>query len=358
MSRFARDRRVFFIEEPEFGDGSVQMRAVEVQRNLWVCTPLIPAATPQEQHEQIQRKLVEQFLESQRIVRPLVWFYTPMALPIAAGIHAELVVYDCMDELSAFHGAPPKLVERERQLFERADLVFTGGQSLYESKRLQHPAVFAFPSSVDTAHFAQARSQTSEPPDQAAIPRQRAGFFGVIDERMDLSLLAKLAEARPSLQIIMIGPTVKISNSSLPRRNNIHYLGGKDYSILPSYIAGWDVALMPFALNAATRFISPTKTLEYLAAGKPIVSTAIRDVVTPYGESGLVHIADEITFPTAVDAALSTDLGQYQTHCDKVLERTSWDKTWTEMLELITGATRRESRVSVSQKGDTTCSTI
>jgi UDP-galactopyranose mutase len=334
------------------------MDTAEVQPNLWVCTPRIPADIPNEQHESIQQKLVEQLLESQKIVKPLLWFYTPMALPLAARINAELVVYDCMDELSAFHGAPPKLVERERQLFTRADLVFTGGQSLYESKRLQHPSVFAFPSSVDTAHFAKARNETTEPAVQARIPRKRVGFFGVIDERMDLALLATLADARPHLQLVMIGPTVKISDSSLPRRPNIHYLGGKDYADLPSYIGGWDVAIMPFALNAATRFISPTKTLEYLAAGKPIVSTAIRDVVTPYGESGLVHIADEITFPTAVDAALSTDLVQYQKLCDRVLERTSWDKTWTQMLELITGAIKRESRVSVPQKGDTTCSTI
>ncbi|MGC4069054.1 MAG: glycosyltransferase [Polyangiaceae bacterium] len=303
------------------------MRAVEIQTNLWVCTPCIPPDVPQEEHEALQRKLVQELLKSHRIAKPLLWFYTPMALPFAEGINAELVVYDCMDELSAFHGAPPKLVERERQLFARANLVFTGGQSLYESKRLQHPSVFAFPSSVDTTHFAKARiAPNEEPPEQAPIPRPRVGFFGVIDERMDLALLAALADARPQLQFVMIGPIVKIADSSLPRRPNIHYLGGKNYAALPSYIAGWDVAIMPFALNAATRFISPTKTLEYLAAGKPIVSSAIRDVVTPYGESGLVHIADEITFPAAVDAALSTDLPQYQKLCDNVLARTSWTR--------------------------------
>lgn len=358
MSRFTREGRVFFVEEPIFDAASARMEASEVLPNLWVCTPHLPESLPPPVVERLQRELLEQLVREREVVKPIVWFYTPMALPFAEGIDASLVVYDVMDELSAFRGAPPELLDRETQLYAHADLVFTGGQSLYESKRSRHAAVYAFPSSVDAAHFAQARNRGEDPPDQRSVPDMRLGFFGVIDERMDLELIASLARARPNYQIVMIGPVVKIPESSLPRLPNIHYLGGKSYGELPAYIAGWQVAIMPFALNEATRFISPTKTLEYLAAGKPIVSTAVKDVVSPYGDNGVVHIADEGSFPEVVDAAFATDLNQHIQVCDRVLERTSWDKTWSEMHELITGSVERKSRASVPQKGSSSCSTI
>lgn len=358
MSRFARKGRVFFVEEPIEIAGSARMEATEVAPNLWVCTPHLPTGTNRESAEMLQRELVDGLLKERDISQPIVWFYTPMALPLAIHIRPALVIYDCMDELSGFRDAPAELVERERQLFAQADLVFTGGQSLYEAKRRLHPAVFAFPSSVDRVHFARAREPQLDPPDQAPILGPRLGFFGVLDERMDVRLLARLAEERPQYQLVLIGPVVKISEAALPRLPNIHYLGAKQYRELPSYIGEWDVAIMPFALNEATRFISPTKTLEYLAAGKPIVSTAIRDVVSPYGESGLVQIADQGSFGAAVDRALGTDLGQYRESCDRVLERTSWDKTWYEMFELITGSVKHGARASVPQKGESTCSII
>ena len=357
MSRFARKRRVFFVEEPVYGDGPISMETAEVSRNLWICTPRLPRNTEQVIGEALQHRLIQTLVRERAVVCPILWFYTPMALPLAADLAASCIVYDCMDELSGFRGAPPELAEREQQLFNRANLVFTGGQSLYEAKRLQHPAVFAFPSSVDRSHFAQARCQQRELPNQAQIPRQRVGFFGVIDERMDLELIARLADARPEIQFVFVGPVVKVSEASLPRATNIHYLGSTPYIDLPAYIAGWDVAIMPFALNEATRFISPTKTLEYLAAGKPIVSTAIRDVVSPYGECGIVQIADASSFADAIDLALSTDLTCYYERCDGVLERTSWDKTWSEMLVLINGTAKRETRSAALQKGEDTCLT-
>jgi glycosyltransferase involved in cell wall biosynthesis len=357
MSRFAARQRVFFVEEPVREPGPSHMEVHEALPNLWVCTPHVAPDVSQEASEDLQRTLLERLLCEREVTKPLLWFYTPMALPLTAALDPSLVVYDCMDELSGFQGAPPELVSRERQLFSRADLVFTGGQSLYEAKRLQHAAVAAFPSSVDARHFASARSPSEDPPDQRDIPPNRLGFFGVIDERMDLSLLATLARARPHYQLVMIGPVVKISEESLPQAPNIHYLGPKSYDELPAYIAGWQVALMPFALNDATRFISPTKTLEYMAAGKPCVSTAIRDVVSPYGESGLVAIANEHTFPGAVDTMFSLDLKGYRRACDRVLERTSWDKTWAAMAELIDIASCG-SRAPSSTRGSASCSTI
>jgi UDP-galactopyranose mutase len=266
----------------------------------------------------------------------VVWYYTPMALSIANGFCPSAVVYDCMDELSAFAGAPPDLVAYEAELFQKADVVFTGGQSLFEAKRSRHPNVHAFPSSVDVAHFRQARLSHGDPPDQAQVPGVRLGFFGVIDERMDYRLLAGVAAARPDWSLVLLGPTAKIDVASLPRAANIHYLGPKTYQELPRYIAGWDVALLPFARNDATRFISPTKTPEYLAAGKPVVSTSIRDVVRPYGQQGLARIADTVPeFVAAVEAALADDVAERLRAVDSFLTHMSWDGTWTQMKQLI-----------------------
>jgi glycosyltransferase involved in cell wall biosynthesis len=355
MSRFAKRQRVFFVEEPVYDAGPQRMESVEALPNLFVCTPHLPGET--KDPVAAQRELLERYLSEREVHRPLAWFYTPMALPLIANIDAPLVAYDCMDELSAFRGAPPELVARERQLFSRADLVFTGGQSLFEAKRSQHAAVFAFPSSVEATHFRTARAPLEEPDDQRDVGRPRLGFFGVLDERLDFELLASLARARPNYEFVMIGPVVKISESALPRLRNIHYLGPKSYADLPAYIAGWQAALMPFALNEATRFISPTKTLEYMAAGKPIVSTAIRDVVSPYGEAGLVRIADAASFASTVDAALATNLAIYQQACDQVLDNTSWERTWSAMCELIANAARGR-RVANFERGIDSCSTI
>jgi UDP-galactopyranose mutase len=259
-----------------------------------------------------------------------------MMLPFMDALDPSAIVYDCMDELSMFKGAPPELLERESRLYDRADLVFTGGQSLYEAKRSRHPAVYAFPSSIDVGHFEQALSITDEPADQKDIPHPRIGFCGVIDERTDIELLGKIAELRPDWHFVMVGPVVKIDESDLPRRENIYYLGGKNYNDLPAYIGGWDVAMMPFALNDSTRFISPTKTPEYLAAGRPVVSTAIRDVVRPYGEKGLVHIASSAEgFVNAIETAMKEDVDSRRAKAAEHLSTMSWDKTQKAMSDLI-----------------------
>jgi UDP-galactopyranose mutase len=274
--------------------------------------------------------------DEQQFGETLAWFYTPMMLRWADRLEPNVIVYDCMDELSMFRGAPPELLEREKELLERADLVFTGGQSLYEAKRDRHPAVYAFPSSIDVKHFQQALSVSDDPVDQKDIPHPRIGFCGVIDERTDIDLLGKIAELRPDWQFVMIGPIVKIDENDLPHRDNIHYLGGKNYNDLPAYIGGWEVAMMPFAMNDSTKFISPTKTPEYLAAGRPVVSTPIRDVVRPYGEMGLVHIASTAEeFVSAIETALSEDVDQRRAKAAEHLSTMSWDKTQKAMAELI-----------------------
>jgi Glycosyltransferase len=265
------------------------------------------------------------------------WYYTPMALTFTEHFNPVASVYDCMDELSGFKGAPSQISLLEKRLFRQVDLVFTGGQSLYEAKRNQHPAVYAFPSSIDASHFGKARTTVTDPEDQASIPHPRLGFFGVIDERFDTELLDQVAAKRPDWQFIMIGPVVKIHPDSLPKHPNIHYLGPKKYNELPGYLAGWDIALLLFARNESTRFISPTKTPEYLAAGKPVISTSIRDVVRPYGELKLVEITDNPDeFIKAAEKILSRPASsEWLTRVDAFLENMSWDKTWAQMSDLI-----------------------
>lgn len=356
MMRWARDRRVFFLEEPIFDAPSPRIDLELIEGNLQRVVPHLPPGLPHELAERTQQRLVESLIQRERLRNLIAWYYTPMAIAWSRHLHASVTVYDCMDELSHFRNAPAALCERERDLFGRADLVFTGGQSLYEAKRLHHPRVYAFPSSVDAEHFAAARHHRgrghAEPPDQRAIPRPRLGFFGVIDERMDLELLRGVAELRPDLQLVMIGPTAKIDPASLPRYPNVHWLGNKRYEELPSYLAGWDVAIMPFARNDATKFISPTKTLEYLAAGRPVVSTSIRDVVRPYGEQRLARIADEPrAFVAAVDAALRDPL--HNPAREAFLAQTSWDKTFSRMRGLVEDVLAKRSSPTARERGAT-----
>lgn len=333
LTRFASDHRVFVIEEPIFGDDGPRLEVSERENGLRVVEPHLPHGTDV---DAVMRDLIKSLASEQQLGDVVAWFYTPMMLRWADGLEPKAVVYDCMDELSMFKGASPELIEREKELFDRADLVFTGGQSLFEAKRDKHPAVFAFPSSIDVQHFAQALSIDGEPADQKNIPHPRIGFCGVIDERTDIDLLGKIAELRPDFQYIMVGPIVKIDENDLPHRDNIHYLGGKDYKELPAYIGGWDAAMMPFAMNDSTRFISPTKTPEYLAAGQPVVSTPIRDVVRPYGEKGLVHIAATADqFVNAIETALSQNMDAHRSKAAEHLSTISWDKTQSAMAELI-----------------------
>jgi UDP-galactopyranose mutase len=290
----------------------------------------------------VLRRLVDQLFAEHQIDNFVAWYYTPMALEFTQHLKPLATVYDCMDELSAFKGAHSSLQAREQQLFSRCDLVFTGGQTLYEAKRTQHESVHAFPSSIDRAHFGKARTIKTEPADQQNIPHPRLGFFGVIDERFDIELLNSIALARPNWQFVMIGPVVKIDPATLPGHESIHYLGARDYKDLPAYLSGWDVALLLFARNEATRFISPTKTPEYLAAGKPVVSTSIRDVVRPYGQQELVKIADQPDeFIQAIESILADDENQrsdWLKRVDAFLADMSWDETWTRMSELIDNA--------------------
>lgn len=347
LSRFAQQYRVFVIEEPLFDAEAAFLEDRVTSENVWIIIPHLPPGLSEEENNRQQQHLLKEWYQRIGIKKYIAWFYTPMALPLAEVLPAaDLVIYDCMDELSAFKNAPASIKEKETLLLQKADLVFTGGYSLYEAKKNLHTNIYPFPSSIDKKHFWKARSISAVPFDHLDIPHPRIGFFGVIDERLNIELLEKIALLKPEWHFVIIGPTVKIDPASLPVVNNIHYTGSRSYEDLPSYLAGWDVALIPFALNESTRFISPTKTPEYLAGGVPVVSTSIRDVINPYGENGLVYIAD-----TPEDFIKGIEWGLAKKNdpawlkaVDNFLEDISWDITWVKMMMQI--KTKLESKQS------------
>lgn len=339
LSRCAKERRVFFIEEPVFSEAAPKLHISQRDNGVWVIVPQLPHGMNETEIITTQQALlIDDLILQQEITEYICWYYTPMARAFTENLEPLAIVYDCMDELSAFKNPPPKLKEYEADLFECADLVFTGGYSLFEAKRHLHRNIYPFPSSIEAEHFQQARLSIDEPEDQRDIPYPRLGFFGVIDERFDIDLIDGIAKARPDWQLVMIGPVVKIDPNDLPKRPNIHYLGGKSYQQLPAYLRGWDIAMLPFARNESTRFISPTKTPEYLAAGVPVISTSIRDVVRPYGHDGLVQIADTVEeVVQAAETLLSPSFNKQEwlRKVDTALLYNSWDRTWQDMAKLI-----------------------
>lgn len=337
LSRMAAHFRVFYIEEPIFDVDNASLSNEYNEDKICVIVPHLPLGLSPEEALFQQNELLKKFFVYMECKHFIAWYYTPMAVGLNATMTPDLVIFDCMDELSAFKNAPFELQSKEKTLLSMADIVFTGGESLYDAKKNKHPNVHLFPSSIDKKHFEKARRLNTEMDDQGAIPYPRIGYFGVIDERMDIDLLEQIATLRPDWQLVLIGPVVKIDPQSLPRNKNIHYLGPKHYKELPYYISKWDVAMMPFAINDSTRFISPTKTPEYLAAGKPVVSTPIHDVVSAWGEGGLVAIAGTPgEFVSAIEDCLTLKHpALWMKAVDLALSQQSWDITTEKMLYII-----------------------
>jgi glycosyltransferase involved in cell wall biosynthesis len=342
MSRFGREVNVIYWEEPvEIGSREtayLQVREAQDAASVRVIVPHLPQGMPEDAREAALKRLLDAHVASIRGTL-IAWYYTPMMLPFSRHLETDLTVYDAMDELSKFKFAPVKLLDLEQELIDRADIVFTGGSSLYEAKKDRHANVHCFPSSVDRCHFLKARAHQFEPADQEDLPRPRLGFYGVIDERFDTELLDKVAEMRPQWSFVMVGPIVKIAPEDLPKRPNIHYLGSKTYDQLPGYLSGWDVALMPFAMNESTEFISPTKTPEYLAGGRPVVSTPIKDVVRHYGHlEGVKIVSTPEEFVAGCEEALELARNPesgWLAEADLMLSATSWDTTQARMAGLV-----------------------
>jgi len=349
LTRFSQELTVFFFEEPIFVDTDKPFISIDKKSNsLNVIRPHIQAGLDESGINASLKYLVDQFLVGEDMQDWLFWYYTPMALSFSAHIKPSAIIFDCMDELSAFDFAPKELIDMERKLLQMSDIVFTGGLSLYEAKKHQHGNMYPFPSSIDKQHFASSRSIVSEPVEQQRINGIKIGFFGVIDERFDLELVDYIANERPEWNIVLIGPVVKIDSATLPTQPNIHYMGQKSYQELPSFLSGWDVALIPFKLNESTRFISPTKTPEYLAAGVPVVSTPIRDVINPYGLQGLVQVAgSNEEFLRGIETALENqNSSTWLTKVDAFLADKSWDDTYKQMKNKITQVLSQDKRLA------------
>src|SRR5436190_3345417 len=294
LSRLSRKHRVLFVENPNpSGDvrtTRVNLREVSDFPNINVLQIEIPANRRSDMPwiDKERRRVVQSLLSGpvgQSFTSIVQWFYDPMAVTGFAGqLDEQLIVYDCMDELSLFRGAPPELVRRERELLAVADVVFAGGPKIWRAKRELNPNCFCYGCGVDAKHFGEACDpELRVPHDMAGLPRPVFGYIGVVDERIDYELLARLADSTPG-SVVMVGPWTKVDPASFPRRDNLHWLGGRDYSDLPRYAKGFDVCIMPFAINEATRFINPTKALEYMATGRPIVSTPVEDVVAQFSD--------------------------------------------------------------------------
>ena len=339
MSRAARKRRVFYFEEPVFTSMPDHLaQSFDDANQVTIVTPTLEDAIRENGtgHTGVNtrlEKLLTQLIDQHKIQHFVSWYYAPMAMEFTQHLTPVAAVYDCMDELSAFKFAPAALVENERMLMAKADVVFTGGHRLYEAKKSFHSNIYPFPSAIDKSVFSVAREKQRDPEDQIRIPHPRLGFFGVIDERFDIELVRQMADLKPEWHFVFIGPIVKIEADTLPKNKNIHYLGIKNYKELPTYISGWDLCIMPFAINASTEFISPTKTPEFLAAGKRVISTPIHDVVLPYGADGLVGIADTATaFIEIAEHDLETGPDPlWLAKVDQYLDTISWDKTWSGM---------------------------
>ena len=337
MTRLAEHYNILFVEEPMHTEGQARLEKMAVAPNITVYRPHTPIhqwGFHDDQLPTLQNLLADLVPEGER---PVVWFYTPMALPLLQGFNPSLVVYDCMDELAAFKNPPKQLLQRESALLNIADLVFTGGPSLYEAKKDRHANAHCFSSSVDAKHFRKALDASISHPEQNHIAGPRLGFYGVIDERFDTDLVRQMAAAHPEWQIVLVGPVVKIDPAELPRADNVHYMGQRNYDELPKFLAGWDVCLLPFAMNESTKFISPTKVLEYMAAEKLSVSTPITDVKVPYGDVvAIASTADEfIAACERMLAAGDTEKVRLVERMRDIVANTSWDKTAGRMHELI-----------------------
>lgn len=341
ISRFVNEYRVFYVEEVLFNEQPDGYDMYLSNDRVWVVTPHLQISnTGNTAQRQVQ--VINNFFTDNAILDYWFWYYSPMYFALTRHFNPQVIVYDCMDELSAFKFAPPDLVDLEKELMQKANIVFTGGQSLYQAKKKLHHNIYCFPSSIDKTHFNKARSIKIDPESQQHIPYPRLGFFGVVDERFDIDLVKELATKKPEWHIIIIGPVVKIDPDTLPKNNNIHYLGMKSYEQLPDYIGNWDIAIMPFAINESTRFISPTKTPEYLAAGRPVIATPVHDVVDPYGKNKLVHIAHNADeFIAAALQELHDPRNQLLRKVDDYLQTMSWDKTWSKMNGIVKNAFKR-----------------
>ena len=338
LSRFAKSNQLFFIEEPLYD--ALEHQTLQVNSkddNIWIIVPHLLIGSGGKEAIDAQKELLDKFFFEYKLEDYIFWYYTPLALSFSTHYSPLLIIYDCVNNWSASI-VRDNLKLFEAKLFDDSDIIFTGGNSLFEANKNKYANIYSFPGSIDKAHFASARVILEEGEDQKSIPHPILGYFGTIDERFDLELVRKIAALRPLWQLVLIGPVLNIDKDSFPIMENIHFLGSKAYEDLPKYISTWDIALIPFLLNNATKFICPGKATEYLAAGKPVISTPISNIVDSFGKNGLIHIAQTAEeFIKAAELEFDQKRGNdlWFSSVDDFLLGNSWDKTWAKMNDLI-----------------------
>ena len=355
LSRFAKKHQILFIEEPFFDrplGAEPDVTFHRVMPNVTVVTPHVDSSwnrnpkLPQKLREFTQQA-IRHMNQNSEFDRPLLWYYSPMDSSWSLGyIENRGVIYDAMDELSQFSGAPRALIDNEARLMEYADVVFTGGYELSLKKKQRHDNVQFFGCGVEFDHFAQAQDpSTIIPPDIDFMARPILGWFGVVDERVDYNLVGEMARMKPGWSFAMVGPVVKVDPNLLPHFPNLYFLGGRDYSVLPNYCRAFDICMMPFALNAATEYINPTKALEYFATGRPVISTPVKDVVRQHGD--LVEIVKTpAEFVRAAERLLGDPPRDRIERAVEKARRSSWESVVQNMQDLIKEAIGKKDRRS------------
>ncbi|WP_408098634.1 glycosyltransferase [Peredibacter sp. HCB2-198] len=334
LSRQAKGRRVFYFEEPVFGMTEIpRLHLRETAENVLVVIPYLPTNIDPSKMEAALTDLVDELIYEEELIDYTLWYYSPKALSFSRHLEPKSIIFDYLDHLFYQKDRDQNV---EQELLRKADLVFSAGQSIYEEKKHDHHNIHFMPNALDYTHFSQGRMKLVEPDDQINIPHPRIGFYGVIDQRFNFDLIMQMADLRPDFQFVLAGPVVNLDTRTLPRRPNVHYLGKKDYYALPLYLAGWDVTIMPYLQNEMTRFISPMKTMEYLAAGKAVVSTSVPDVIVPFSKKQLVRIADRPKdFIQQIEEAIQEKNGpEWLDRVDHFLKDQSWDNLHEKMAKL------------------------
>ena len=337
LTRLASWFDVYVVEEPVFVDGEPALMSATHQNGVEVLTPRTREFASGFHDSQLNalRPLLAEFMASRGLGEPLVWLTTPMALPLVADLEPLAVVYDCLDDVAAPGNAEPVRAAREKALMQLADIVLNGGPSAHALRHGTHPRLHCLAGAVDAAHFAPEHLDGDDVESSVAaelhrgLPRPRLGFFGVVDQRLDLALVAGLAERRPDWQFVMAGPVVGLDPATLPRRPNLRWAGLQRYEALPHLMSHWDVCLLPFVVDETTRLLNPTQTLEYLAGGKPGVGTPVPDLVSLHGAA--VRIAADVDGVVAAVQALLDEpapaRAERRARAQAQVDAGSWDVT-------------------------------
>lgn len=337
FSRYAQKRRVFYFEEPSFGQTEIpRLHIRDTFENVMVVTPHLPNPIKSNQIDSILRELIDELIFEEEIINFTLWLQTPRAFRYARDIDATTIIYECMEDYDNINNFSENLFQVEKELMENSDIIFVVSEALYQKKKFQHHNIHVFPNSADYFHFIQSRDFILDPYDQIHIPHPRIGFYGIIDQSIDLKLIDEIAQIREDLNFVFIGPLKDTKFSQLPTRKNIYYLEQKDYNLIPLYVAEWDCGLLPFCINEVTQYSSPHQTAELLMAGKPIVATHIPDISIRFGKKSLAKMASNAEdFSEKIDKAILESKEQkWKELIDNELKNETWDQVFKKMCDI------------------------